>query len=186
MTSYMYTAGIAGYSTGTVSSCYNKGKIMGYGTNYNTNGTNTAGIVSSNTATIEGVQYSGTIENCYNTAIVTAKRGIEEATNNDNVGGICAYSATTSTIKNCYNIGEVIRENNIKSLGVVVSSTYNTIFINNYYLSGLETNATNTNGTKKTVDEMKIQSFVDALNSGTTVWVKDNSNKNNGYPILNW
>ena len=66
----------------------------------------------------------------------------------------------------------------------------NTTVSNCYYLSSTWEGAINFKDTdetqKKTEEQMKTQEFVDALNEGNSqaVWEKDNSQKNDGYPIL--
>ena len=95
----------------------------------------------------------------------------------------------TVSIKNCYNIGEI----DGTVLGEIAGQALSPI-TNCYFLGTASDNAVGNNPenvsidvTAKTEAEMKTQGFVDLLNAGQTTepWKRD-SNKNNGYPILNW
>lgn len=64
----------------------------------------------------------GTIENCYNTGIVSATE------NYTYVGGICGFVYDEScTISNCYNTGDVSATGNYASVGGVCGASWGTI-----------------------------------------------------------
>lgn len=69
-----------------------------------------------------GTISSGTIENCYNTGIVSATE------NYTYVGGICGFVYDEScTISNCYNTGDVSATGNYASVGGVCGASGGTI-----------------------------------------------------------
>ena len=86
-----HVGGIAGYSAGTITNCYNRGEC---GTQYNSG---VGGIVGRN---------AGTITNCYNTGIVTVQ--VEDLGGgivgwNDGTVSKC-YFLDTATAKGCANL----------------------------------------------------------------------------------
>ena len=97
-------------------------------------------------------------------------------------------------VTNCYNIGKIIGKTDYGAIAGKNEKTIGSIIENSYYLNtSSDIGYTNDDSTisregMKTTEEMKIQSFVDLMNTGLTenVWKMDIGNKNNGYPILNW
>ena len=148
-----------------------------------------------------GVNNGGTIEQCLNngniksTKEASATGGItgyhreenSKTTNCYNREAVNGYDGTGGIIGNCA-FGEVSNCYNI----AIISGTYNIYSITNatstncYYLSTLPT--TDTNATAVSESDMKLQSFVDLLNTGQSdaPWVMDTKGENNGYPILKW
>ena len=133
---------------------------------------------------IIGYSASGNIiENCYNKGKII--------TYNCELGGIIGYAEDNPVIKNCYNIGDITDT----TVGQILGQTSKVSITNCYFLGTDEDNAVGridgsnvtVEATAKTETEMKTQGFVDLLNAGQTTepWKRD-SNKNNGYPILNW
>ena len=78
---YGDVGGVCGISYGTISNCYNTGRVSG-------NNANVGGVC--------GTSY-GTITNCYNTGAVSS--------NSSRVGGVCGDN--NEKISNCYNTGTV-------------------------------------------------------------------------------
>ena len=107
--------GIAGYIVSSnINKCYNIGDI--------TSSTNTGGIV--------GYMEGSNTNNSYNTGVITGS----------DVGGITGFvpNCDSSTINNCYNIGNIIANGDyntaggIAGLGEDINNCYNTGTITNY------------------------------------------------------
>jgi len=89
--------GIAGYSSSSISNCYNTGNVSASSTSDSS--PHAGGIVGG---------HSSTIINCYNTGAVSAASS--SYSSYPHAGGIAGYSgseSTVSTIINCYNTGSV-------------------------------------------------------------------------------
>ncbi len=80
---YGDVGGVCGSSYGTISNCYNTGRVSG-------NDANVGGVCGSS---------DGTITNCYNTGAVSS--------NSTRVGGVCGDNMQNGKISNCYNTGTV-------------------------------------------------------------------------------
>ena len=202
------TGGIVGDSYGIIKNCYNLGSIITEGAaGYNSDGT--GGIVGSN--------HSEIIE-CYNNGNITAERnaGGISGTNFDNknnvidcyntvtingqecIGGITGRNGSTNngtcqgaTIKNCYNIGNIVENKKGSSIGNIVGwNKEKGILENCYYLTnGLEGYGINKSGENLTVynkesEQMKNVNFVNQLKSDSYRF--DENGLNNNYPILLW
>ncbi len=164
-------------------------------------------ICERNSGTISGVIAKGSI-NCSCSHGISGDNGSSEATN---VGFISGSSS--GTIINCAGIGSVktycpygSRAGGITSSGTAInsyvagtvtasgSSRYGTSkshpitlgTSDNCYYNSTLLSSTVSGGF--TTSEMKTQSFVDKLNASTnstdSVWIRDTSSKNSGYPIL--
>ena len=102
--------GVVGYSSGTVTNCYNTGAVTGSSSSYYIGGV---------------VGYSsGTVTNCYNTGNITGTSA---------VGGIVGYNYY-GTVTNCYNIGDVTGSSYVGSIAGDGYGYGN--YTNNYYLTG--------------------------------------------------
>lgn len=108
------------------------------------------------------IDVSNVISNCYNIGQINGP--------SYNSYGIAA--ANTGLIKNSYNVGKGTGDNY-----KIVNKNTGTIE-NSYYL-----NETLDDGTILTEEFMKSDNFLNMLGSE---YVKDNSGKNNGYPMLKW
>ena len=88
--SYSYAGGIAGYNGGTISNCYNAGRVS-------------ASSSSSSSSYVGGIAgyNGGTIRDCYNTGSVSATA--TSTSSSSHAGGIAGYNG--GTISNCYNTG---------------------------------------------------------------------------------
>lgn len=146
--------GIAGSNAGTITNCYNIGNfsnsstiggIVGNNSRiirncYNaatitSTGGRAGGIVGINTnSNFNGVEYTGTIENCYNIGAIT---GYTEA------GGIAGGNYVGEIIKS-YNEGTVTATYYDANVGGI--SGYNEVVINNCYNSGAIIGKTYTGG----------------------------------------
>ena len=126
----------------------------------------------------------GVIVNCYNTGNLKAN-----GYNTVLVGGICATSGenTVSQEVNCYHIGQIetnIVTARIRSGGIVGKTVENVdTIVNCHYLNTIPTTVSATGANAQTENTMKSDTFIEMLGKAYT---KDESNINNGYPILKW
>ena len=168
-----HVGGIVGILFGTVEKCYNTGEIISEGKTYCEVG-GMAGSI--------GTNCTAKIMNCYNTGKIV---GDSVA-----IGGIIGWVSETGTkgiISNNYNIGKIeIGENANNVGGIIGRITTDTFTINNnYYIEGTIQTGENDKGESKTAEEMKIQEFVDLLNTGLAekAWeLIEGENEN--YPVL--
>lgn len=177
-----YVGGILGYGSDKVSQCYNTGYlkgnlsaggIAGMLTKEITECFNT-GKVTAHSGGCGGIigstQREVTIENCYNRGRVSG--------NAQNTGGIGGF-VVKGTVKNCYNVGDIA--NNEGMAGGIIGANYNGTADNIYYLNTCGSEGI---GTAMSDVDMCEEAFVDILNKDTNVWGYDNSNVNDGYPLL--
>ena len=123
-------------------------------------------------------QNSGDVIKCYNLGNIGG-------TNERYMGGIVGLS--TGIIKNCYSnaqlfggyLGGIVARNS----GNVENCYY--VKNGNYDLQLSTSTGTVENSGEKTEEEMKQSEFLELLNQGEKVW-KQSTNKNNGYPYLEW
>ncbi len=155
--------GIVGGAIGTnISNCVNKGVL---------NGCCCGGLV--------GAVNGGIIKitNCYNIGTVNGiglSGGI--------MGADCKDSNVSIHIMNCYNTGDVSGSSYMGG-GIIGGCLGSSCFVKNcYYL--ITCGGNNQYGEPKTESYMKSSEFVDVLNEGSCSWDSDNSNTNNGYPVL--
>ena len=170
-------------SFGTIKNCINYGEIS--------SGWRVAGIIS---------RGYGKLSECANYGVINS---------NHSGAGIINESLENTDISNCYNFGDLYTYSYIEAYGkpyggIVcnnigkISNSYNVgkcylkkkyqgceLFYDNtgevensYYL-----NETLDDGTILTEEFMKSDNFLNMLGSE---YVKDNSGKNNGYPMLKW
>lgn len=155
---HQFTGGVCGYNyaesgTGTITNCYNKGRV---------NGALTVGGVC-------GLNEEGSIKKCYNTGAVIST--------NHEVGGVCgqnnAYNKP-ATITNCYNTGEVSKiddgtEGGLYYVGGVCGKNfacYGSATIENCYNTGVVSGSSNT--TNGNVGGVCGLNFVSSFGTGTT------------------
>ena len=136
-------------------------------------------------AFVSGICYgnNGIIYNCYNTGNIKA-----EGYNQELAAGIAGYSGASviSQIINCYNVGNI--ESSIvvgknRRGAIVCESTEQNNMINCHYLNTISTTVNLAGTTAQPESTMKSEAFVQTLGGA---YVKDETNINNGYPILNW
>ena len=113
--SYSYAGGIAGYNGGTISNCYNAGRVSASSSSRS----NAGGIAGYN---------GGTISNCYNIGSVSPS-----SYSSSYAGGIAGYNDGTGTISNCYNTGSV--SSSYSCAGGIAGQNYNGTISNCYYLN---------------------------------------------------
>ena len=159
--------GITGSNKGIIRLCIN-------GENVSSDRNGIGGI-----AGYQDYNLNAKIMNCYNLGDISNSR--------ISTGGIIG-SFSKGQVINCYSIGKVkITTNGIEGKSVIGSMTNTTDSEanNNYYLSTL---SIDDNATAVSESDMKLQSFVDLLNTGQsdTPWVMDTIGENDGYPILKW
>ena len=119
---YRIVGGICGSQYyGTISNCYNTGKVYAYSVNSTGNGAYAGGIT--------GYMYysSATIDNCYNTGNIESK--------GQSVGGIVGYMGN-GTVTNCFSTGTISAYSNARGvIGYKNSGTTD----NNFALKGSAT-----------------------------------------------
>ena len=175
--SRVYLGGITGLPTSTViKSCYNAGEIVVNGYAPRVGGI--AGSPENNTS----------VENCYNIATISTK----STSSVIRVGGIIGeVTRGEITLKNSYNAGLFDIQGTVNSKGSLYGK-FTWSIDNCYYLEqdgfqiGGNTITTITNSGVKTIDEMKSDDFIILLNKSSQAFKKDDSNLNNGYPVLVW
>lgn len=159
-----YAGGIVGYRAYEIVECYNEGDI--------TASMCGGGIIGAN-------MNQATIDNCYNTADVSAEG--EAGSYGPAAGGLLGYGIRDS-IANCYSTGQVSGSNYFGCL-VSPNVSSNVVVVNSYYLN---TCTESEFGEPKSEDYMRSQEFVDYLNGRNRdlVWAMDEDNVNDGFPIL--
>jgi len=165
-------AGIASSNEGTISYCYNVGDISGIDS--------IGGIVANN-------RDNGIIEYCYNSGKISG--------DSDQIGGIVGANfgltggINRGIIRNSYNIGNITGSFRVGAIvggnggaGTFYGGTVeNCYFLNSSYSTaiGHSYSALKELTYSQTVEQMK--SF--RINN---IFIEDNANKNDGYPILKW
>ena len=109
---------------GTITDCYNTGKVTG-----TYEDASVGGVCGSNTAESDGTEQS-LVTGCYNTGAVSGtKKGAR-------VGGVCGYNGS-STIKDCYNTGAVSGTGSNANVGGVCGySNFTSATITGCYSTG--------------------------------------------------
>ena len=152
---------------GTVTNCYNAGKVTGSNDVGGVCGQNSATVTNCyNTGSVTGSDYvgglcgwnyDGTVTNCYNAGNVTGT--------GDYVGGLCGLNYNV-TVTNCYNTGKVTGNNKV---GGVCGENYDNV-TNCYYLTG--TAAGGTNGSDA-AGQAEAKS-ADEFQGGEVAWLLQN------------
>lgn len=148
--------GISGSLTSEIRECFNTGRVAAY-----SNGS--GGIIGFS-------QREVTIVNCYNMGRVYGTAQYS--------GGIGGF-LLKGLVKNCYNVGDL--SNSQGTVGGIIGSNFNGNVDNCYYLNTCGGEGL---GEALTDIEMRDEAFVEVLNNGTDVWGYDQSNVNDGYPLL--
>ena len=134
-------------------------------------------------------QVGGIVGAHQNYAELIASYNTGEVKGADYIGGIAGKVYVASMPLGCYNVGSVsIGMHCGGAVGNFDGDEYITIKNGSFYQGPLS-EAYKPNGAKmKTVEEMKNDSFVSALNAEAyvTCYTKGTHDKNNGYPILTW
>ena len=210
ITSSGMAGGIAGAlgansSNAKISNCYNRanitsmgghaGGIVGQSTSatttensYNYGHIKAPDDVGGITGCAEAYQNYNYTRNCYNLGKV---EGTSE--NSNDVGGVVGYAQRE--IKNCYNSGELLVNQNSKAndVGGILAYSNSATLTNNYYLTGTaKVGLSNIFGSVQTEDKAGSYEATDTMPSvisvinGQNAFIEDTKNINNGYPILSW
>lgn len=207
-----YTGGICGYSLGTIQNCYvngtikaqnsvsittEAGGICGLNKGIINSCYNNAEVYAKNSSEASGNVYGGgilgynwgSVRNCYNTGAIKAEGRYSRT------GGVCGFSGKKDgIIENCYNIGILSGAGKIEtyiggicgsngnssySKGSIINSYCldNTTYSSYYYSSGFKKE---TSGIKT---DTELKGYATVLGNA---WQDDDSNINDGYPILKW
>jgi hypothetical protein len=160
-----YIGGVIGYATdssvilnsseGNVTGKNYIGGILGATENSTVKNTYNASIVAGNNYVggICGNSVSGNIVNSYNLGNVGNSNSV-------NVGGI-AGDVGTARVENCYNVGTISGSGNFGAL----TSKGTVKVTNNYYLEGVSSVGSGSEGTNTQFSNSTIQTMVDGLNS---------------------
>ncbi len=186
---YVRVGGILGRGINNkISNCYNKANVKGEMTNVLGNNTIVGGIV--------GTFSGGTLSNCYNQGKVDA---IGYAIFTGGIASdISSKSSNETEVKNCYNVGEIGKNNSgniIYSAGLITRNGFSAInyvaTVTNcycttdteysfYYWNGSTPNATSIQGR---IEANILKGYANNLGSA---FESDTTGINNGYPILKW
>lgn len=123
-----YVGGVVGLNRGTVTNCYNTGRVAGYAT-----GLYAGGVVSYN---------NGTVTNCYNTGTVSG---------GDYIGGVVGANYSTGKVADCYDTGTVSGDRHIGGVvgynsGSVTNSYYDQTVYSGTAIGTEEGTSTNAEG----------------------------------------
>lgn len=180
-----WVGGIVGGCFGAVEKCYNEGavelKSRGNYTSYDPQSGNIGGICGAT-----GASKVILVRNNYNKGTIIVNRGTVTG-----VGGVIGWISTgnaSGTVHHNYSIGKIeINADNVKKVGGAVGkldAKADFTLNNNYYIVGTTKTADNNIGEEKTMEEMKIQAFVDLLNEGQEEAVWEINGQNEGYPVI--
>lgn len=104
------------------------------------------------------------ISYCYNTGSISGGTG----------ANINQYGVGNGSIKCCYNTGSIPSSTNSYAIGTgIINNCY---YLNSCGVSG--------SGNSRTESQMRSTSFPIVLNADSTVFVMDETNINNGYPVF--
>lgn len=162
----MYSGAVVGVmEDGVVRCCSNRGKLYA--------ATEIGGIVGQGAGT-------GKVEYCYNVGTIEAF--------GFGGGGIGGALYENFSIANCYNIGAVSGEPNpyLGAPHAVVSDAAKTSTVTNcYYVTDLS-KVDDSKATAVSEADIKQTDFLAKINNGTSNFIADEKNINNGFPILSW
>ena len=207
--------GIIGYSRSEVKNCYNTGNIEGI-SNIRLNIGGIAGATEEGKKVLNsynigevksegntnvlyqggivGYNYANSISNVFNYGNINVQAHLTQETDNRDfrVGGI-ACGTFVYTIENAYNVGNIINDNEVETIGSIVGLRWEAILDNCNYLKETYSKGIgflhDENDTMEGVTELENMSdfpnILDVIN-GEGMFKEDTNNINNGYPILNW
>lgn len=145
-TNTWYTGGIAGYSSGTITECYNACTVSG--------GLYVGGIVG---------WYDGTtLHNCYNIGNISALK---------EVAGIAGHTSGNTGVSYCYNTGTITSTNGERADPIACNTTNRNKVNKSYYLEGSSNNLfVSTMNTSVTSDDFKKQATFGNLDFDN-IWI---------------
>jgi hypothetical protein len=173
-----YVGGFCGRTAagGTVTKCGAEGNVENYSTNATEN----------HSGGFHGQLSSGTATNCYAKGTVNLESGIGHA--DARIGGFCGESIATTTMTNCYSVGEVYSTgtptNGGGFLGLDTAGTQTACFWDTQ-TSGWATSDGDATG--KTTTQMKTQAtFTAASWNFTDVWYISTFTRSPGLATTVW
>ena len=137
---------------------------------------------------ITGLVNSGNILNVYNLGDINVSSKSQRIM----VGGIVG-TACSGELINSYNLGTITNVNqySIYCMGEIEgviqgeASVSNSFYLNNQPI-GVNYSSLPCITTQVSSDDLKGDNVLNILNQNATVWKKDISNVNDGYPIFTW
>lgn len=182
LTALRVVGGIVGSNYGTVSYCYNYGDIDFW---WEGSMSKIGGIAGTCADTGDATWAPGHISNCYNTGYI---QWINTVQSSRGYGGIVCFIGSTSSITNCYNIGDM--KKGYSDQTPICPRYDSTLYIkNNYSLDTIEitymVDLTNEykSGKQKSEEQFKSADFLAEIGGAYTT---DTNNINNGFPVLKW
>ncbi len=175
---YQKVGGVAGENAGVIRQCVNIGDVDAA----NTGSKNGVGGIVGRNGNNNTASETGTVEDCYNTGRI----------GNDQlkwVGGIVGFQNALSSVKNCYNLGQVSGIGQTNGLvGINEGTVSNSYFLNTVYsidANGVYGGTVDEITGAKTEAELKAAAMVETLGAN---WAADSDVKpiNGGYPLLQW
>ena len=161
-----YVGGLIGrvYGNSTIRNCYNKATVHG--------GSNSGGLIGRlNSSNI-------TVENCYNTGVVTAK------TTGSSTGGFIGILSTAienTWIRNCYNVGNLYG-----LVGTGGTDTVNTGAENCYSTESLRLYKIANAMVLSDCSQVSQESMKALAPTLGQAYAEDREGINQGYPVLTW
>ena len=182
ITALRTVGGIVGSNFGEVSYCYNYGDIDFL---WEGSMSKIGGIAGVCADTDNATFAPGNIFSCYNTGYIQWTNTVQSS---KGYGGIVCFIGGTSSIVNCYNIGEMKKGRGDQT--PICPRYDSTKYIsNNYSLDTLEITYMEDlqnvylSGTQKSEEEFKSAAFLTEIGGA---YEADKNNINNGYPVLKW
>ena len=174
--SYYYTVVSQCYSSGSVSGNQRVGGVTGYA-----NG-NAVIVKSYSDMAVSGKMNVGGIGGTLSGAFVEGCFFLGSVSADDAVGGLVGY-ALFSTVCDIYAIASVTGTGTDigGAVGLIYGSEFESCFYS-YETSGVD----GTTGVGRTLEDMKLSSFVKELNGKKAYFCFDYTEINNGYPVLAW
>ncbi len=125
---------------------------------------------------VVGGNWTSSVLNSYSSADVVA--------GSDNVGGLIGYNGE-ATVSFCYSTGSVSGKSG--NIGGMVGMNVNSEITNSYWNNETSGQYTSSGGEKRTTDEM-VFPYNNTFTSWDfdSIWVKDITGLNQGYPYLSW
>ena len=170
--------GIAGINRKEISNCYNFGTI-----NFNAS-CETSQNIYIGSISGQGLGENSRTINCFNIGEINIDVLNSDVTNIGNIIGNCYIGS----IDNCYNIGKInIINANVQDIGQIVGRSHRATVNNCYGVTGqIDTIGHQYDSTINNVILIEESEMTDILQVIGENFKVDDSNINNGYPILSW
>ena len=174
----VFVGGIAGLNSREISNCYNVGTI-----NFKASCEISQGVF---VGSISGQGFYSTTVNCFNFGEIN----IDVLNNNNTRIGNIIGQLYSASMDNCYNVGKISTINvNVQIVGQILGQAFASSTVSNCYgiIGQINTIGSNTsNSTISNVTLVERNEMPDILQVIGENFIAENSNINNGYPILNW